>query len=77
MIQVNTELGRSMYDNMKLHGAVLINVPEQLKPIANIVLTHELYEILKAIDKIDPEIIIHAQQMLIDDVRKEVKDEQN
>ncbi len=77
MIQANTEIGRSMYDDRALHGSVLINVPEQLKPISDLVLTHELYEIFRAIDKIDPDIIINAQQMLIDDVRKEVKDEQN
>jgi hypothetical protein len=77
MIQANTEIGRSMYDNMALHGSVLINVPEQLKPITKVVLTRELFEILKTIDKIDPDIILNAQEMLIEKVRKEVEDEQN
>lgn len=77
MIQANTEIGRSMYDKMSLHGSVVINVPEQLKPMTKVVLTRELYEIFRAIDKIDPDIIINAQQMLIDTVRQEVENEQN
>lgn len=77
MIKASTEIGRSMYDNMALHGSVLINVPEQLKPITKLVLTRELYEIFRAIDKIDPDIIINAQQMLIETVRQEVQNEQN
>ena len=74
MILANTEIGRSMYDNMALHGSVLINVPEQLKPITKEVLTHELFEILKTIDKADPDIIIDAQKMLIEHVQNEVNE---
>ena len=74
MILANTEIGRSMYDNMALHGSVLINVPEQLKPITKEVLTHELFEILKTIDKVDPDIIIDAQKMLIEHVQNEVNE---
>ena len=73
MIQANTESGRSMYDNMKLHCAVVIAVPEQLKPIAKEVFTYELAEILKTMDKIDPDIIIDAMKILTE----EVKNEQN
>lgn len=61
MIKANTEIRRSVYDDMKLHGSVLIDVPKQLKPVSKMVLTYELSEILKSLDKIDPDIIIDAE----------------
>lgn len=70
MIQANTEIGSGMY-------SVIIEVPEQLKPITYIVLTHELYQIFKVIDKINPDIIANAMQMITDDLRKEGRNEQN
>ena len=73
MIKANTEIRRSVYDDMKLHGSVLIDVPKQLKPMAKTVLTYELGEILKTLDKIDHDIITEAMKILI----KEVQNEQN
>ena len=74
MINANTEIGRSMYDAMQLDGNVIIAVPDKLKPLSKEVLTQELGEILKALDKIDPDIIIDAQKMLIEYVQNEVDD---
>ena len=71
MINANTEIGRSMYDNMQLHGNVIISVPDKLKPLSKMVLTHELGEILKTLDKIDPDIITNAMKILIEEVQNE------
>ena len=64
-------------DDVKIKGEVHVEVHEKLMPYAKDVLTNELYSILKAIDRIDPDIILNAQEMLIEKVRKEVEDEQN
>lgn len=71
MINVNTEIGRSMYDNMQLHVNVIISIQDKLKPLSKMVLTYELCEILKALDKIDPDIITNAMKILIEDVQNE------
>lgn len=74
MIKANTVMKSSTNGNMKLDGSVLIEVPKQLKPVAKMALTHELAEILKSLDKIDPDIIIVAQKMLIEYAQNEVNE---
>jgi hypothetical protein len=71
MIKANTVMKSSTNGNMKLDGSVLIDVPKQLKPAAKMVLTHELAEILKAMDKIDPDINTDALKILIEEVQNE------
>lgn len=74
MIKANTVMKSSANGNMRLDGSVLIDVPNQLKPAAKMILTHELAEILKSLDQIDPDIIIDAQKMLIEHVQNEVNE---
>lgn len=74
MIKANTVLKSSTNGAMKLDGSVMIGVPKQLKPVSKMVLTHELAEILKSLDQIDPDIIIDAQKMLIKYVQNEVNE---
>lgn len=71
MIKANTVLKSSIDGNMKLDGSVLIDVPKQLKPVAKMILTQELYEILKSLDQIDPDIITEAMKILIQEVQNE------
>lgn len=71
MIKANTIMKSSTNGNMKLDGSVLIDVPKQLKPAAKMVLTHELAEILKAMDRIDPDINTDALKILIEEVQNE------
>lgn len=71
MIKANTVMKSSTNGNMKLDGSVLIDVPKQLKPVAKMVLTHELAEILKSMDRIDPDINTDALKILIEEVQNE------
>ena len=71
MIKANTIMKSSIDGNMKLDGSVLIDVPKQLKPVSKMVLTYELAEILKSLDKIDPDIITDAMKLLIEEVQNE------
>lgn len=74
MIKANTIMKSNTDGNMRLQGRVLIDVPKQLKSAAKMILTHELAEILKSLDQIDPDIIIDAQKMLIEHVQNEVNE---
>ena len=67
MIKANTVMKSSTDGKMKLQGIVLIDVPKQLKSASKIVLTHELAEILKSLDKIDPDINTDALKILIEE----------
>lgn len=69
MIKANTVMKSCTNGAMKLDGSVLIDVPKQLKPLAKIVLTQELYQILSSLDKIDPEIILDALSPYMEDVQ--------
>ena len=73
MIKANTQIIRSTNDEKRLQGSVMIDVPKQLKPVAKIVLTQELGHILKGLNDIDPEIILDALKIYME----EVKNEQN
>lgn len=63
MIKVNTVMKSSIDGVMKLEGSVMIDVPKQLKPLSKMVLTYELTEILKSMDKINPDIITDAMKL--------------
>ncbi len=71
MIKANTVMKSSIDGNMKLDGSVMIDVPKQLQPAAKMILTHELAEILKSLDKIDPDINTDALKILIEEVQNE------
>ena len=71
MIKANTILKSSTDGMRKLEGSVMIAVPKQLKPVGNIVLTQELYQILSSLNKIDPEIILHAMETYMEEVQNE------
>lgn len=71
MIKANTVMKSSTNGEMRLDGSVLIDIPKQLKPVAKMVLTHELAEILKFLDKIDPDINTDALKILIEEVQNE------
>lgn len=71
MIKVNTVMKSSTNGKMSLQGSVLIDVPKQLQPAAKMILTHELGEILKSLDQIDPDIITDAMKILIEEVQNE------
>lgn len=71
MIKANTVLKRITNGEMKIDGSVLIDVPKQLKPVAKMVLTQELAEILKSLDQIDSDIITEAMKILIQEVQNE------
>lgn len=71
MIKANTIMKSIIDGSMKLEGSVLIDIPKQLKPAAKMILTHELAEILKSLDKIDPDIITDAMKLLIEEVQNE------
>lgn len=71
MIKANTVMKSSTNGKMSLQGSVLIDVPKQLKPAAKMILTHELGEILKSLDQIDPDIITEAMKILIEEVQNE------
>ena len=71
MIKANTVMKSSTNGNMKLDGSVLIDVPKQLKPVAKMVLTHELAEILKSMGRIDPDINTDALKILIEELQNE------
>lgn len=68
MIKANTLL-KGIDSAMKLEGRVLIDVPKQLKGVGDIVLTQELYQILKSLNNIDPEIILHAMERYMEDMQ--------
>lgn len=70
MIKANT-LIKGIDSAMKLEGRVLIDVPKQLKGVGDIVLTQELYQILKSLNNIDPEIILHAMERYMEDMKNE------
>lgn len=71
MIKANTVIKNSTNGDMRLEGSVLIDVPKQLKPAAKMILTHELGEILKSMDRIDPDIITDGFKILIEEVQNE------
>lgn len=71
MIKANTVMKSSIDGSMKLEGSVMIDVPKQLKPVAQIVLTQELYQILSSLNKIDPEIILHAMETYMEEIQNE------
>ena len=70
MIKVNTQIIHSTNDEKRLKGSVMIDAP---KPVAKIVLTQELGQILKSLHKIDPEIILDALEIY----KEELEHEQN
>lgn len=73
MIKVNTQIISSTNNEKRLQGSVQIDVPKQLKPVAKIVLTQELGQVLKSLHEIDPEIILDALEIY----KEELEHEQN
>ena len=71
MIKANTIITSKIDGATALEGSVLIDVPKQLKAVGDIVLTQELYQILSSLNKIDPEIILHAMERYMEDVQNE------
>lgn len=71
MIKASTEIIHSIKDETEMQVRVLFEVPKQLKPVAKIVLTHELAEILNSMDKFDPDIIVDAMRLLIEEIQNE------
>ena len=71
MIKVNTQIIRSTNDEKRLQGSVMIDVPKQLKSVAKIVLTQELCQILKGLNDIDPEIILDALEIYMEEVKND------
>lgn len=71
MIKANTVIKTKIDGVTKLEGSVLIGVPKQLELVGNTVLTQELYQILSSLNKINPEIILHAMERYMEEVQNE------